>query len=73
MMYNINHKPIYYEWTVLPILFRQILFQQMGCVFSLLLYFIEMSVFGANSVDPDPTPLFVAYDPSLHCFQMSFM
>ena len=34
----------------------------------MLLCFIEISVFNANSVEPDQTPRSVASDLGLHCF-----
>ena len=39
--------------------------------FLLLPCFIEISVFNANSVDPDQTPLSAASDLGLHCLPMS--
>ena len=39
----------------------------------LLLYFIEISEFNANSVDPDQTPRSVASDLGLHCLPMSIL
>ena len=40
--------------------------------FLLLLYFIEIPVFNANSVDPDQTQR-SASDPGLHCLPMSLL
>ena len=39
----------------------------------LLIYFIEIPVFNANSVDPDQTPHFAASDLGLHCSLMSLL
>ena len=39
----------------------------------MLLYFIEVLVLNANSVDPDQTPRSVASDLDLHCLQMSLL
>ena len=38
-----------------------------------LLCFIEISVFNANSVDPDQTPHSAASDQELHCLPMSLL
>ena len=37
----------------------------------IIFFFIEISVFNANSVDPDQTPRSVASDLGLHCLPMS--
>ena len=42
-------------------------------VFLLLLWFTEIPVFNANSVDPDQTPRSAASDLDLHCLPMSLL
>ena len=51
---------------------RSFLIEGMSGWFLLLLCFIEISVFNANSVDPDQTPRFAASDLGLRCLQCSF-
>ena len=41
--------------------------------FELLPYFIEISKFNANSLDPYQTPRSAASDLDLHCLPMSFL
>ena len=42
----------------------------MSSCFLILLCFIEIPVFNANSVDPDQTPRSAASDQGLHCLPM---
>ena len=44
-----------------------------GCLFLLLPCFIEITVFYANSVDPDQLPHSVVSDQGLHCLPMSLL
>ena len=39
----------------------------------IIIMFLEISVFDANSVDPDQTPRSAASDPGLHCLPMPFL
>ena len=45
--------------------------EETACEILLLLFFIGISVFNADSVDPDQTPRYAASDPGQHC-QCSF-
>ena len=64
---------IYVEWTVLSPLFGPVhcLYQGVWLVLLLLLYFIEISVFNANSVNLDQTPHVAASDLGLHCLPIT--
>ena len=41
--------------------------------FSLLIFFVDISIFKAISVDPDQTPRHAASDLDLHCLPMSLL
>ena len=45
----------------------------LSCWFLLLLCFIEIPIFNANSVDPDQTLHSAASDLGLHCLPMSHL
>ena len=60
----------------LPELLGQVHFLNKGCLvgfFLLLSCFVEISELKTNSVDPDQTPLPVAYDLGLHCLPISLL
>ena len=66
------------EWTLLLQLFGQVFFQQQAvwlenCLVLLLLCFIEIPVFNANSVDPDQTPHSAASYRGLHCLPITLL
>ena len=52
---------------------RSISNRRVSGLFLLLLCFIEIPVFNANSVDPDQTPRFAASDLGLHCLTITLL
>ena len=74
IMYLIN-KPIYAEWTLLPQFLNRSISSGRGVwtVFFITMFFMEILVPNANSVDADQMSRFNASDLGLHCLQMSLL